>query len=226
MASVDYIVGRKKYSRPQALLWADNPGSLVVLEGGTANEQRFYVPGGYENRTDPSTISDTELLNSFIILSDDGRSPIDFSTERIEKRERMINGRMRSYHIADKLNISFSWDMLPSRSYRTSPNFNPDDGTSNLNGTRGAGFDQEFTTDGGAGGVEILKWYEDHSGPFWVYLAYDKNTSFQNRSNQYGQLDKYNQVVEMYFSDFSYSVVKRGNGGHDFWNVSVTLEEV
>jgi hypothetical protein len=110
------------------MLWANNPGSLQVLEGGTPNEQRFYVPNGYESRTDTSTISDTELLNSFIILSDDGRSPIDFNTERIEKRERMINGRMRSYHTADKLSIATSWNMLPSRAYSSLANFDSDTG--------------------------------------------------------------------------------------------------
>jgi hypothetical protein len=40
------------------------------------------------------------------------------------------------------------------------------------------------------------------------------------------KLGQYNQVVEVFFSDFNYSVVKRGGSNYDFWDVSVTLEEV
>lgn len=220
MPSANYMIGRKKYARPQAMLWAENSGTIQTLD----NEQ-FYVPQGFEIGTNASNV-DPALLNQFIILSDDNREPIEFSVERLEKRERMINGRMRSYHIADKLQISVSWDMLPSRSYGANPAFNlttgvsPEGGvsTSTRNGI-------EYTTDGGAGGAEILKWYEDHPGSFWVYLAYDKYTNFAENSARYAQLQKYNQVLEMFVSDFSYSVVKRGSNNFDFWNIQVTLEE-
>jgi hypothetical protein len=30
----------------------------------------------------------------------------------------------------------------------------------------------------------------------------------------------------MYFTDFNYTVVKRGGSNFDFWNITVTLEEV
>jgi hypothetical protein len=134
----------------------------------------------------------------------------------------MVNGRMRSYHIADKLTISTAWDMLPSRSYYLRPNFNPETGKSEYYNNR----DLEFTTDGGAGGVDILSWYEDHKGPFWVYLAYDKYSVFGDDDSAYSHLPQYNQLIEMYIADFSYSVVKRGGSNYDFWNISVTLEEV
>lgn len=220
MPSANYMIGRRKYSRPQAMLWAENPGTIQTLDG-----EQFYVPVGFEIGTNAQNV-DPSLLNQFIILSDDNRSPIEFSVERIEKRERMINGRMRSYHIADKLQISLSWDMLPSRSYGANPLFNLTTGVSPEGGlstkTR-TGI--EYTTDGGAGGAEILKWYEDHKGSFWVYLAYDKYTNFAENSQRYSQLQKYNQVLEMFISDFSYSVVKRGSTNFDFWNIQVTLEE-
>lgn len=226
MASPDYILGRKKYSRPQAMLWAENPGSVQVINEGLETEEQFYVPDGYEVDSDETGITNNSLLDQFIILSDDNRGPIDFSTIRIEKRERMINGRMRSYHIADKLNISVSWDMLPSRSYSDLANFNQTTGRSALEGLNGFGNDQQFTTDGGAGGVDLLNWYEKHTGSFWVYLAYDKHNAYGSNSKAFKQLAKYNQVVEMYISDFSYSVVKRGANNHDLWNVQVSLEEV
>lgn len=89
--------------------------------------------------------------------------------------------------------------------------------------------DQQYTTDGGAGGVELLDWYENNKGSFWVYLSYDKYNQFgsvRSGSIDLLTLPKYNQVIEMFFADFSYSVVKRGGSNHDFWNISFTLEEV
>jgi hypothetical protein len=237
MASAEYIVGRKRYSRPQAMLWSDNPGTLT--------ESGLYVPTGSEVGANPTNSTD---IDAFLVLSDHGRGPISMVPERIEKRERMINGRMRSYHIADKLKIDLSWEMLPSRSYSGNPNFAVSgltSGTSTMKNTNG-----EYTVDGGAGGVELLDWYENHKGPFWVFLAYDKYNNFTttNEVSKYSHLLQYNQIVEVYFSKFDYSVVKRGqpfvsgydvdendetdyskpirSGGHDFWNVSVSLEEV
>jgi len=205
MTSSSYMAGRKKYGRPQAMLWADSPGTI---------ENGLYIP----NNLEVSAANSGELGNQFIALSDDNRQPIDFSVERIEKRERMINGRMRSYHIADKLSISTSWQRLPSRAFALDPNFDE-------NGIPDAD-SFKYTTDGGAGGVEMLDWYEKHQGSFWVFLAYDKYSTFGNDDAAYAHLPHYNQVIEMFFSDFSYSVEKRGTSTHDFWNISVTLEEV
>jgi hypothetical protein len=138
---------------------------------------------------------------------------------------------MRSYHTADKLTLTVSWDMLPSRAFDTYAGFDangnpnmaiiPEIRTNPL----------EFTTDGGAGGVELLDWYKNHSGSFWVYLAYDKYTNFKdvfetvNVDERFNNTNKYNEVIEMFFSDFSYSVQKRSGLNFDFWNVSLTLEE-
>lgn len=215
MANSQYMSGRKRWTRPQAMLWSENAGTL---------DNGRYVPTGFENVLDPEFVTDSQSKDAFIILSDHNRSPIDFKPMRIEQKQRMINGRMRSYHIADKLQISTSWDNLPSRSFYEFPNFG-------LNGL----FDRvddpafQYTIDGGAGGSELLNWYENHKGSFWVYLAYDKYENFENVENvtdKYRNLDKYSQILEMYISDFSYSVKKRGQTNHDLWTVSVTLEEV
>jgi hypothetical protein len=195
------------------MLWSENSGTLI---------SGLYIPNGLEVGQDPGSETDESVYNQFLILSDDNRGPLDFNIKRIETRERMINGRMRSYHIADKLTLSTSWDMLPSRSYFTVPEFNPTTGKSPHGGQNNL----EYTSDGGAGGVEILDWYENHQGPFWVYLAYDKYSNFGKDNDAYAHLPQYNQLVQMYFADFSYNVVKRGNSNFDFWNISVTLEEV
>jgi len=211
MATSGYITGRKRYQRPQGVLWSNNPGTL---------SNGLYVPTGYEVGADIGAETNPSLIDQFLILSDHNRSEIRFSPKRIEQRQRTINGRMRSYHIADKLEISWSWENLPSRSYSESPEF-ADNGLSALKGSQ-----SEYTSDGGAGGVDILDWYETHKGPFWMFLAYDKYSNFDNAEDKYDQLHKYNQVIQVYISDFNYSVVKRGATNHDLWNISVTLEEV
>jgi len=213
MTSTDYMLGRKKYQRPQAMMWSENSGTLV---------DGLYVPNGFEVNSDLELETDESLFDQFIILSDDNRSPLEFRPERIENRKRMANGRMRSYHIADKMTLSTSWDMLPSRSYALRPNYNLEDGKSPYANNNTL----EYTTDGGAGGVDILKWYENHKGSFWVYLAYDKFSSFGENDEAYEKLPQYNQLIEMFISDFNYSVVRRGGSNYDFWNISVTLEEV
>jgi hypothetical protein len=177
------------------------------------------VPTGYEVQGNFDNEADQTLINQFLILSDHNRSELNFSGKRIEQRQRTINGRMRSYHIADKLNMSVSWNMLPSRSYYQNAQFD-EEGLSPYKNQTG-----EFTADGGAGGVELLDWYENHTGPFWMFLAYDKYSNFGKNNEDFGHLAQYNQVVEVYISDFSYSVVKRGGDNHDLWNISVSLEE-
>ena len=191
-----YIDGRKQYVRPQAMIWSENQD--VAAEGN-------YEIGS--NTTDPKT---------FLILSDHNRSEIDISQQRLENRQRMINGRMRSFFIADKQTITVSWDMIPSRRFSADPEFNTTTGQ-----TQFANSQDQYTVDGGAGGADLVDWYENHTGPFWVYLAYDKPSE-----NEYLSLNEYLEPIEMYISDFSYNVIKRGQYLHDLWNVSVTLEEV
>jgi hypothetical protein len=213
MATAAYLTGRRRYQRPQALLWSENAGTLT---------DGLYVPTGYEIGADAPEGANEALLDQFLILSDHNRGELQFSPTRIEQRQRTINGRMRSYHIADKLNMSLNWTNLPSRGYHLPADFDDETGASAYKNVSG----QEYTTDGGAGGVELLDWYENHKGPFWMFLAYDKYNNFGKDSAAYGHLAQYNQIIQVYFADFNYTVVKRGGGNHDLWNISVTLEEV
>ena len=208
MATASYMSGRQKYGRPQGILFSENSGTL---------ENGKYVPLGYEINADVPEDADPSLADQFLILSDDNRSPIEIGKQRIEKRERMVNGRMRSYHVADKISLSLSWDNLPSRSFAVKPNFGVD-GTASLDAYR-------YTTDGGAGGADLLDWYNNHTGSFWVYLAYDHPSNFGSGDSSYGHLNQYSHLVEMFIADFSHTVSKRGTGTHDFWNVSIKLEE-
>jgi hypothetical protein len=213
MATAAYLTGRRRYQRPQAILWSENAGTL---------QDGLYVPTGYEIGADAPEDADEALLDQFMILSDDNRGELQFNPTRIEQRQRTINGRMRSYHIADKLTMSLSWNMLPSRGFYLPPDFNVTTGASPYKRIA----NEENTSDGGAGGVEILDWYENHPGPFWMFLSYDKYSNFGKDSAAYGHLPQYNQIMQVYFADFNYTVVKRGGSNFDFWNISVTLEEV
>lgn len=212
MATSLYMGGRQKYGRPQAILFANNPGTV---------DNGKIVPDGEE-------------FVDFIVLSDDNRDAISFTVDRIETRKRMINGRQRSYHVADKVKISTGWKNLPSRAFGAFPEFN-NLGVSNLNSTTGirvpdgnGGYStvskEFFTSDNGAGGVELLDWYNNHPGSFWVYLSYDNYKNFDD--DEFNKLNQYNEVIEVFFSNFSYSVEKRGAMTHDYWNIDIDLEEV
>jgi hypothetical protein len=216
MASNAYVTGRQKYARPQAVLWSETE---PVLTNG------LYLPSGSE----PGSNNWIKGNDEFIILSDHNRQPIDVAIERIENRQRTINGRMRSHHIADKITLALSWDMLPSKSYALDPKFDTEGKTEYLGGSGVPGkTDMEYTVDGGAGGAELLHWYNNHQGSFWVMLSYDnyKDTVF-NGTDMYSDLaiQRYTQVKEMFVSDFTYSIQKRGAGNLDLWNLSVSLEE-
>jgi len=196
MATSSYLLGRKRFGRPQGIIWSNNSG---ILSGG------IVVPDGVEGE-------------DFIILSDHGRSELSFSKQRIENRKRLINGNMRSYHVADKVTASWSWDMLPSRAFSNDPIFSDSTG-------KQTSLSEEYTADGGAGGVDLIKWYENNPGSFYMFLAYDRYDKFDSLA--YAQMDKYNEVLNVYFSSFDYTVVKRGSTNtHDFFNVDVALEEV
>ena len=102
-----------------------------------------------------------------MILSDHNRGPIDIKHNRLEQRERTINGKMRSFFIADKSVFTISWQNLPSRSFDNTINFNTTTGKEDSELKR-------YTVDGGAGGNELLKWYLERPGSFYLFIAYDK----------------------------------------------------
>jgi hypothetical protein len=208
----DYLSARKKWLRPQAIIFSNNSGGITS-----------GVPqiSGIEGR-------------DFLILSDHNRSDISFNANRLEHKKRMVNGHMRSYHIADKMEISFSYNMLPSRSYSKDPEFNNDgvqtsDSLVPNTPKNPSLFPAEhtlieYTADGGAGGSELVEWYKTNPGSFYVFLSYDKPQVFT--VGKYTSLNKYSEVLEVFFSDFSYNVVKRGGSNHDLWDISISIEEV
>jgi len=215
MTTSTYMDKRKYGSRlrPEGVVFANNPPVL---------SNNVLVPDGVEFGNSTTDVGD------FIILSDHNRAPMNFASQRIENRQRMVNGRMRSYWVADKMTLDLSWSLLPSRAFSAKANF---DTTTGAIGSPGTVLNpSEYTVDGGAGGAELLNWYENHYGTFYVLVAYDKYGDFPSTGSagknnaSFGHLKEYNEYFEMYITDFTYSVEKRG-AGYDMWNISIKLEE-
>jgi len=117
------------------------------------------------------------------LITEHNRSALDVDVERIESSNRMSNGTLRKWVVADKRTFSCSWDLLPAISTKT--------------------------VDGKWGGVDIETFYNSNPGSFTLTIVNTHAT------------DTYTVV----FTDFSKSVEKR-LGTSDWWNVSITLEEV
>lgn len=139
---------------------------------------------------------------NFIYLTDDNRSELQVSLERIEFKKRMINGRMRAYHVADKKTFAVSWKDLPSAKTELS--------------------ESRFITSpsGWASSQEMLEWHENHTDSFYLTLVYDTPNANVSVPLTYS-LETYN----VFFDNFSYVVKKRG-ATHDLWDISMSLVEV
>jgi hypothetical protein len=201
----EYVHGNR--GRPNLVTFANNEGRWFPTAGA---EDKLWLPEGDE-------------YTDYLILSDHNREPLDVNTERIGNRKRMINSRMRSYHVADKRTFNLSWTDIPSRAYSV------------MNGYKtwaDGGPVAKFTADGGAGGVEMLNWYDSHPGSFYIFLSFDAASVELTGAGVWGG---YARVYEVMIDDFSYVPTKRSPGypgpGNtmyylDLWNVSMSLEEV
>jgi hypothetical protein len=116
-------------------------------------------------------------------ITDHNRSEVSISSERIEKKQRMADGTLRKYVVADKNTYTVSWDDLPHSS--------------------------TYTVDGFWGADEISSFYESTIGDFDLEITYGDGST---------------DTVSVMFSDFSKSIKKRGT--FDFWQVSVSMEQV
>ena len=141
----------------------------------------------------------------YIFLTDDNRSDMDISVDRIENKKRMINGTMRSYHVADKSSFSFTYTDIPSQNTYISEVGNP------------SAADAVF-----AGGAKILDWYRANQDSFWMLLVYDTPSPQGSGSIPVKyKVEKYN----VFFDSFNFNVKKRALD-HDLWDISISLVEV
>jgi len=156
------------------------------------------------NTYDATTATRNNLLLSdktsliFRRVTEHNRAPLSLNVERIESGQRMSNGTLRKYFIADKLNISASWEMLPS-------------------------FRNE-TVDGGWGAEDIKNFYESAAGrgSFRIKLnptVFDPSLITADAGTL---ADDYTYTVM--FTSCDFTVVKRGL--QPFWSVNISLEQV
>lgn len=139
-----------------------------------------------------------------LYLTDDNRSEVQFSPQRIESKRRMIDGTMRSYFTADKNTISTSWSNIPSRAIDGSRTYISE-------------YDRTSETSGFGAGIDIKDWHEAYTKDFWALMVYD----ISKDSAVAGQAEKYH----VFFETFDYTISKRGQF-NDLWNVSISLVEV
>ena len=64
-----------------------------------------------------ATVPGTTL--SWLKISDHNRSEITVGSNRIQQTQRMANGTLRKFHVADKKTFSLSWNMLPATRLQT-----------------------------------------------------------------------------------------------------------
>ena len=178
---------------PFAIDPADNKfeykGSTVVAPGNTYDATTA-------NRNGLAFSNKSNLR--FRRVTEHNRDPLSFNTTRIENSQRMANGTLRKYFIADKLRIDLAWEMVPS-------------------------FRNE-TVDGGWGAEDLKSFYESAAGrgAFRIKLnptVFDYNLVEQSDG---ALADDYTYWVM--FTSCDFTVVKRGI--QPFWSVSISLEQV
>jgi hypothetical protein len=112
----------------------------------------------------------------------------------------MANGTMRKFFVADKESISVSWNKLPSFS--------------------------TYTIDGGYGALDLRSFYNGTaakaSGALSGRSSFDVAITYGGTST----------TMEMIFTSFSLEMINRNvkekssDTPQEFWNLSITLEEV
>lgn len=103
------------------------------------------------------TLSNTIMYwhngSTFVRVTDHNRSPLVQDIERIERKQRMVDGTLRRHTVAKKRTWSTSWEMVPS--------------------TNSAGM---TTADGGMAGEDIEAFHDSNDGQFQMQLRKGNGT--------------------------------------------------
>lgn len=182
-ATATYNPGDKVYYN--TVLWKRKTGALTTIGQTPAAGSTFW-----ETNTDPTWAK----------LSEHNRQPLSLDHNRIEKSQRMSNGTLRKFFIADKKNFSTSWEMLPSRS--------------------------NLTVDGGYGAVDLQEFYSSvGTGTFNIKVIYGQKLSGQSIINRE---ELYNvNFTSCSFSVVKRNVKgATTDAAQEFWSVSISMEQV
>jgi hypothetical protein len=187
--SILYIEALDPFAIDPATNSFDYKGATVVAPGNTYD-------AATATRNNLSLSNKTNLR--FRRVTEQNRAPLSLNVERIESGQRMSNGTLRKYFIADKLNISASWEMVPS-------------------------FRNE-TVDGGWGAEDLKAFYESAAGrgAFRIKLNPTVFSTELIEQSDGALADDYTYTVM--FTSCDFTVVKRGL--QPFWSVNISLEQV
>lgn len=96
---------------------AKDPLAITLPKTCSYNGSNLTIPGQDYNST-MATLNGLDPLTKDSIswrrVTEHNRADFSMANNRIEQQQRMANGAMRKYFIADKKAFSLSWDMLPS----------------------------------------------------------------------------------------------------------------
>lgn len=145
---------------------------------------------------------DTSSTNtpSWQKVSEHNRQPMTITHNRIQKVQRMSNGMLRKFFIAEKREFGLSWQLLPTFS--------------------------NMTVDGGWGKSDILNFYEGSKGQgtFKIKIVYGKD-----QVNPLLDRDEIVTVsfTSCSFELVKRNVKDTGaDPAQEFWNISLAMEEV
>lgn len=133
---------------------------------------------------------------SSITLSDHSRKELKVSSDTIEKGGRLIDGTLRTQHIASKNTYSTSWDLLPA--------------------------DAIATVDGYAGGNDILTVWQNNVGPITMEL-YNRDSA---RKGSIPDSTVTVKMKSPSIDIVRRNILAPNGILTDYWNVSVEFEEV
>jgi hypothetical protein len=182
-AALTYSPGNKVYY--SGLLWKRKTGALTTIGQTPASGSTFW---------------ETSNDITWVKLSEHNRQPLSLDHNRIEKSQRMSNGTLRKFFIADKKNFSTSWEMLPSRS--------------------------TLTVDGGYGAVDLQEFYSSvGTNTFNIKIVYGQkgeSPSITNREEYYNV-----NFTSCSFSVVKRNVKgKTIDAAQEFWSASISMEQV
>lgn len=126
--------------------------------------------------TSDPTASDNRAVP--FIITDDNRSPLALTYERIEQSSRMADGTMRRFITANKRKIATSWENIPAA------------GGSN------------YTSDGYLSGAFLKSFFEENVyNPIWIKLTYSEEA--WRAANSSTPTDRYGYINRTYSKTIS-----------------------
>jgi|694.fasta_scaffold05335_16 hypothetical protein len=183
-AALTYSPGDKVYY--SGLLWKRKTGALTTIGQTPASGSTFWE-------------SNSEI--DWVKLSEHNRQPLSLEHNRIEKSQRMSNGTLRKFFIADKKNFSTSWDMLPSF--------------------------KDLTVDGGLGAVDLQRFYSNVGvNTFNIKIFYGREKITESSTVDRIEYYKVN-FTSCSFSVIKRNVKgKTIDPAQEFWSASISMEQV